>query len=141
MFGNRDQIRQMYCSVYTKMKTNNVTDALEHQIANVITEHPEYHPLLEETGPAVDKNFSPDAGESNPFLHMGMHLGIREQVNTDRPAGIRMMFAELSQKMGPLEAEHQIMECLGLALWEAQRNNGLPNDSKYLDCIKKIKKF
>lgn len=140
MFGNRDQIRQMYCSVFSKMKNDQACDPLEQQIAEVIAEHPEYHALLESSDSALDKDFTPDSGESNPFLHMGMHLGIREQVSTNRPSGIQPLFAELSHMMGPSEAEHQIMECLGLSLWEAQRSGQMPDERKYLECIRKIKK-
>lgn len=140
MFGNRDQIRQLYCSVFAKMQSGQITDPLEQQIARVITEHPEYHPLLQ-SGSAVEADFSVESGQSNPFLHMGMHLGIREQVATDRPAGIRSLYETLATQLSPLEAEHQIMECLGQSLWEAQRQNTLPDEARYLDCIRRLKKI
>lgn len=141
MFGNRDQIRQMYCSVFTKMQSGEACDPLEQQIAAVISEHPEYHPLLESSDSALGKDFTPESGQSNPFLHMGMHLGIREQVSTDRPSGIQAAYANLVNSLGTIEAEHRIMDCLGQSLWEAQRHGQPPNELQYLDCIRKIKKI
>lgn len=139
MFGNREQMRQMYCQVFEKMQQGSVTDALEMQIAKVISEHPEYHALFQ-SGAAVEADYSVESGETNPFLHMGMHLGIREQVGTDRPLGIRTLFEQLAKQCGPSEAEHQMMECLGQSLWEAQRQNTTPDESSYLNCIRRLKK-
>ncbi len=78
-------------------------------------------------------------GQSNPFLHMAMHISIQEQLGTQRPAGIIELYQSLLAKLGdPHEVEHQMMECLGQMIWEAQRNNTLPNDESYLDCLRKI---
>lgn len=108
---------------------------LEQQIARVIEEHPEYHSLINN----IDKDYLPEEGQSNPFLHMGMHLALREQINTNRPAGIQQCFAVLTTRLAsPLEAEHQMMECLGHALWLAQQQSAAPNEIEYLNCLKKI---
>ncbi len=111
--------------------------ALEAIIADVIRLHPEYHPLLER-GPAVlDKDWLPEGGETNPFLHMGMHIAIREQLSIDRPAGIKTAYEALLKKTGDvMQAEHAMLECLGETLWRAQRENQLPDEEAYLDCIK-----
>ncbi len=69
---------------------------------------------------------------------MGMHLGIREQVSTDRPAGIAMMFrAKIEAGADPLEVEHQMMECLGEAMWNAQRQGTAPDELAYFECLKR----
>ncbi|WP_204318325.1 DUF1841 family protein [Serratia marcescens] len=41
---------------------------------------------------------SVELGETNPFLHMGLHLAVREQVATDRPQGIRTVYTKLIEK-------------------------------------------
>ena len=77
--------------------------------------------------------------KSNPFLHMGLHLAIREQVATDRPAGIAAIHRKLSRKSGdPHQAEHQMIDCLAESLWESQRNNQPPDELKYLERLQRL---
>jgi len=82
--------------------------------------------------------FSPESGNSNPFLHMGMHIALKEQTSTNRPIGIKKIHTTLSKRIGVHEAEHARMECLGQALWMAQRNNTIPDEKNYLECLRKI---
>ena len=113
-------------------------DPLETQIAAVIADHPEYHALLQDQDQAMTRDFTPEGGQTNPFLHMGMHLAIQEQIATDRPAGIRTHYQQLTRRLGVVDAEHAIMECLGRSLWEAQQNNNLPDERAYLRCIENL---
>lgn len=140
MFGqDRNQLRQMYLDAWQKHQAGTVLSPLEAMIAEIIAMHPEYHTLLEKGADAVDKDFMPESGESNPFMHMGMHIAIREQLSTDRPAGITTAHKKLLLRLqNPHEVEHQIMECLGQSLWEAQRNNAAPDEAQYLSCVQKL---
>ncbi|MFN4263700.1 MAG: DUF1841 family protein [Thioalkalivibrionaceae bacterium] len=149
MYGDRLQMRQQFLDVFARLPENpkhphatsaaeQPLDALQQAIATVIREHPEYHALLADRDRALAAEFPPEAGQSNPFLHLAMHLSIREQVATDRPAGIRAFHHRLSQRLGHLEGEHRMIECLGLALWEAQRVGTMPDEQAYFDCIKKL---
>lgn len=135
---SREDIRQAFCTIYSKLQNSERLDPLEQQIADVINLHPEYHSLLVDIDTALEHEFTPEQGQTNPFLHMGMHLAIREQVSTDRPAGIREYYSHLITKLGKPETEHRIMECLGTSLWEAQRNNSLPDEQAYLECIHRL---
>lgn len=139
MFGNdRDSIRRYYLQCWQKFKQKQPLDALEQQIAQVIAEHPEYHALLEKNEQVLHRDYLPESGESNPFLHLGLHLGIREQAATDRPAGIAAIHQRLATKHGVLEAEHRMMECLAESIWLAQRNHTTPDEVTYLECLKKL---
>jgi hypothetical protein len=69
-----------------------------------------------------------------------MHLSIREQAGTDRPPGIRAIHQRLSSRLGAMEAEHRMIECLGRSLWEAQRAGTLPDETAYLDCLRSLAK-
>ena len=111
---------------------------MEAIIAEVIQIHPEYHGLLESGDDMKQQEFTPEQGQTNPFLHMGMHIALREQSGADRPPGIRAIHQKLVSQKGQHQAEHAMMECLGQALWSAQRNNQLPDDTAYLDCLKKL---
>ena len=135
MFGNRDQLRSQFLDAWDKAQAGGTLNALETQIVTVIQEHPEYHHLFGDREHALQAEFPPEAGQTNPFLHLAMHLSIREQAATDRPAGIRAIYQRLGHKLGVLEAEHLMLECLGQVLWEAQRKGTLPDDQIYLDCL------
>jgi hypothetical protein len=130
---SRDQLRQMYRDVWRKFQASQPLEPLEGQIAAVISEHPEYVEWLESGDDALRIDFTPETGRENPFLHMGMHLAIREQISTNRPAGITAIHQKLSQRLGGAhEAEHVMLEALGETLWEAQRNNLPPDETIYL---------
>lgn len=137
IFGqDRNELRRMYAEAWQKRCDNRPLSPLETQIADVIEMHPEYHAEL--AGEALDKDYTPDGGRTNPFLHMGLHLGIREQVATDRPAGIAGVYRSVAARVGGdvHAAEHEMIECLAETLWEAQSGNRAPDEQKYLARLK-----
>lgn len=140
MFGqNRNQLRQMYIDAWHKHQQGEAMQPLEQLIAEIIAMHPEYHALLEKGDATLDKDFHPGLGESNPFIHMGMHIAIREQLSTNRPAGIVPAVRDLLEKTGNAhQAEHLIMECLGKALWEAQQSGIDIDEQNYLHCVQQL---
>jgi hypothetical protein len=138
MFQSRDEVRQMYLTVWQKMQQQSLLEPMEAIIVDVIKLHPEYHSLLEKGESAKEQDFTPEDGQTNPFLHMGMHIALREQAGADRPPGIQKAYQQLLKKQSPHDAEHAMIECLGQALWNAQRTNTAPDDNVYLACIKKI---
>ena len=138
IFGqDRAALRRMYSEAWKKRIADAPLSALEAQIAAVVAEHPEYHDIV--TTDDVDRDFLPEDGETNPFLHMGLHLSVREQVSTNRPAGIRAVFAALAERTGdPHAAEHQMIECLAETLWEAQSRNIPPDEQRYLRSLERL---
>jgi hypothetical protein len=138
MFQSRDEVRQVYLDVWRKMQQKQVLEPMQALIADVIDCHPEYHALLDENSEIKQQEFTPEQGQTNPFLHMGMHIALREQANTDRPTGIKSIYQRLTAAKGQHQAEHAMMECLGQALWSAQRNAQSPDEAGYLDCLKKL---
>ncbi|HEY0941751.1 MAG TPA: DUF1841 family protein [Steroidobacter sp.] len=130
---SRDQLRRAYIDAWRKHREGLPMEPLEAQIADVVALHPEYQAQLERSDDVVDRDYSPEGGQSNPFLHMGLHLAVRDQIGTDRPPGIRAAFEALAGRMSePHDAEHQIIECLAEALWEAQRAGRPPDEQAYL---------
>jgi hypothetical protein len=126
----------MYLDAWRKHQARQPLTPLEAMIAEVVALHPEYHALLEKGEAALEKDFLPELGESNPFLHMGMHLGIREQLSTDRPAGIKNLHRQLLVRLQDAHSvEHAMMECLGRVMWEAQRAGVAPDEREYLRCL------
>lgn len=141
MFGNdRNQMRQYFIDVWNKAGQNRPLEPLEKIIAEVIAQHPEYHTLLEQDGEAIlARDYLPESGQTNPFLHMGMHIAMQEQLSSGRPAGIVNIYKSLTLQTGDAhEAEHKMMECMAEMLWQAQKNNTPPDEQGYLRALKKL---
>ncbi|MCB1774607.1 MAG: DUF1841 family protein [Gammaproteobacteria bacterium] len=139
MFGqNRDQLRQFFVATWQKRLAGQALQPLEQLVAQIIETHPEYHAHLKDSS-QLHRDFSPEQGETNPWLHMAMHITLGEQVGADRPVGIRELYQEIANGHGDAhEAEHAMMDCLGFALWEAQRDGRNPDDRGYLECLRKL---
>jgi len=138
MFGqDRTELRQMFFTSWKKHQNKQLMEPLEAVVAKIIELHPEYHALLEDQE-TLDKDYTPEMGQTNPFLHMAMHISIQEQLSTKRPTGIDPLYQSMLQKnKDPHETEHLMMECLGKMLWEAQSQNRAPDENDYLSCLKK----
>jgi Domain of unknown function (DUF1841) len=136
--ASRDQLRQRYLTAWQRRQLGQVLEPLEAAIADVIELHPEYHALLSDEQ-ALSKAFAVEQGQTNPFLHMGLHLGLREQLATRRPTGIEAIHERLCRKLGAVhEAEHRMIEVLAETLWEAQRAGRAPDEAQYLERLKKL---
>ena len=134
---NVTDTRPLFFLSWQKYRQNQLLLPLEKQIADVILMHPEYHRLLESMDTLHEQVYNPELGQSNPFLHMGLHLAIREQVATDRPAGIAEVYEQLLFKYSDQSTvEHLIMELLVECLWQAQRYQTMPNDADYLSACR-----
>ncbi|PHS23643.1 MAG: hypothetical protein COA83_09465 [Methylophaga sp.] len=135
---NRQQLRQMYHDTWQKKQANASLSALESMIAQVISEHAEYHKIFNSDA-SLEQDYFVEDGQTNPFLHMGLHLSLHEQISTNRPTGIRDLYQQLRAKFGNThDAEHQMMECLTESLWIAQRNKQTPSESDYLIALQKL---
>ena len=138
IFGqDRQELRQMYTDAWRKAREGQVLSPLEAQIAEVIADHPEYHATI--TSGELGQSYPPEGGQSNPFLHMGLHLALRDQVATNRPPGIRTVFDSLAARATDrLDAEHRMIECLAETLWEAQSRNRVPDEHEYLEKLRRL---
>ena len=135
---SRHQARQFLFSTWYKYKHQEALSDMEEIALKVILLHPEYQPILDDTERYHDKDYPPEMGNTNPFLHMGMHITIKEQLSIDQPAGIRDRFERLLKKNGnEHDTMHQIMECLAEMIWQAQRSQSTPDPSIYFKCLDK----
>jgi hypothetical protein len=138
IFGqDRNELRQMYFDAWRKSRLGDLLSPLEAQIATVIEDHPEYQAMMNDE--QLDQSFTPEGGETNPFLHMGLHLAVREQISTDRPPGIAALFNAILVKTGESHAtEHKVIDCLAETLWEAQSSNAMPDEEAYLERLRRL---
>jgi hypothetical protein len=130
----REQLRLSYAEAWRKHLARVPMTPLESLIADVIAHHPEYQSLVGDAGAVQAFDPAPGTATENPFLHMGLHLAVREQLSIDRPPGVRQIRQALERRLGDEhEAEHVLMEALAETLWEAQRGGQPPDERRYLE--------
>ena len=131
-------VRKFFCAVHAKAQAGQPMDALETLAGQWVAEHPEYHGDLADEATALAAMKDVVEGQTNPFLHLAMHLSISEQCSIDQPRGIRQAVELLAAKRNSLhEAHHEAMECLGRMLWESQRAGRPPDGAAYMDCVQR----
>lgn len=155
---SREEVRLFFCTVYAKMlgsdphrlveaaglsepgllasQTQQMSlSPIEEMAARWIAVHPEYHALLASPDGA-HRDFPVEAGETNPFLHLAMHLSLEEQISIDQPPGVRSAIEQLIARTGDRHAAmHLAMDCLAEMIWQAQRQQTEPQASDYLACL------
>ena len=137
--GDRNTLRRYFVDTWNKHRSGVDLDPLALMVAGIIEDHPEYQPLLADEHQALAAEPDPAGDRENPFLHMGLHISLQEQLGADRPPGIRSLYQKAVVTFGDAhEAEHRMMECLGQTLWVAQRNGKTPDESRYLDCLSRL---
>jgi hypothetical protein len=135
---SREQARQLFFETWRKYRQQEILSGIETIALEVILLHPEYHDILNDPERYLDKDYLPEMGDTNPFLHMSMHVAIKEQLSINQPIGICERFARLQKNCGSEHAAaHQLMECLAEMIWQAQRAQSAPDAAIYFDCLDK----
>ncbi|MGA9666914.1 MAG: DUF1841 family protein [Gallionella sp.] len=135
---SRDEARNFLFEAWRKHRAGELLTPLEDLAAQLVAKHPEYFAVLEDPERHQEKDYLPEHGAANPFLHLMMHLTIEEQISIDQPKGIRAHFVRLSQKrQSEHDAQHRMMECLGEMIWQAQRNHSQPDAKVYFACLER----
>lgn len=133
----RDQVRQFFFDTWKKYRNQEALEGIEALALDVVLLHPEYHQVLSDPEHYRDQEYFPEMGESNPFLHMAMHLSLEEQLSIDQPQGVKAEFDRLSKTLGSRHgATHAAIECLAEMLWRAQRDGAAPDGMAYLECLR-----
>ena len=139
MFNPSQQdVRRFFCETWRKTQSGEVLTPLEAIARDWLLQHPEYEDAVGNLDLALAADYAVERGQSNPFLHLSMHLSIAEQVSIDQPPGMREAFRQLADRRGSAhEAHHAVMECLGQMLWNAQRSGLPPDGTAYLECVRR----
>ena len=132
----RDQSRDFLFDTWAKHLAGAPLSALESLALSIVLEHPEYHAVLADRERYRDREWRPEGGETNPFLHLAMHLAVEEQLSIDQPPGIRAAVQALARRRdSEHDARHDVMECLAEVIWQAQRHGAAFDNGTYLDCL------
>jgi hypothetical protein len=135
----REEVRRFFCDTWKKKTEDHILTPMETLASDWMAQHPEYHTSLANPEDAVAQDYSLERGETNPFLHLSMHLSISEQISIDQPLGIKAIAEKLTKKLSSEhEAQHAMMECLGQVMWEAQRESQPLSPEKYLEALQKL---
>ncbi len=130
-------VRRFFCEVHRKQLAAEPMQAIETLAGQWIAEHPEHHVELTDADAAIARMAEVRDVQTNPFLHLSMHLSISEQCSIDQPPGIRQAVELLSARRGDLHAaHHEVMECLGRMLWESQRAGRPPDGHAYIEQVR-----
>ncbi len=135
---DRKRLREAFFHAWRSYRHGLPLEGIEPFIVAVVERHPEYHAILENAQDHGDRDYPADSGQSNPFLHLGMHIAIAEQLSIDRPAGVRACYQALCARTSQHDAEHRMMECLGEMLWQAGQAGTAPDPQAYLDCLVRL---
>jgi Domain of unknown function (DUF1841) len=141
MFAGQDrgQTRAVFFRAWRAHREGRPLEGIEQLIVQVVLRHPEYQALLERPETVQDRDYFPETGETNPFLHLGMHIAIEEQLSIDQPAGIRGYYRKLLERLPDEHAvQHRMMECMSEMLWQANRQATVTPESVYLDCLRRL---
>jgi hypothetical protein len=134
----REEARRFLIDAWRKFRAGEPLSALERQAADLIALHPEYHAILDVPERHLERDYTPEGGAVNPFLHLSLHLAVAEQLAIDQPPGIRAQFERLrTARRDEHAALHAILECLGEVVWQAQRTSTPPDGALYLDCLER----
>lgn len=132
---SRDEVREMFFGAWRRYREAMPLAGIEGLALEVILAHPEYHAVLETPERYRERDYT---DETNPFLHMSLHLALEEQLSIDQPPGIAQRFGVLLSRFHDRhEALHQALECLAETLWRAQRQGAAPDASAYLSCLER----
>ncbi len=134
---SRDQSRRFFFDTWAKYRAGKPLEGLEHTALEIVLMHPEYHSILDQPARHIDRDYLPEAGEVNPFLHLSLHLAVSEQLTLDQPRGIRHLYKALCQRRDTHAALHVVLDCLGEVIWEASRTRSEPDEDSYLDCMRR----
>ncbi len=135
---SQNDVRRFFCATHAKRRQGVPLTPMEALAADWIAEHPEYHAELDDVEAALAAVYEVEAGRTNPFLHLAMHLTITEQVGIDQPRGIKQAYELLAAKRGSAHAaHHEVMECLGEMIWASQRSGLPPDGERYLECVRR----
>lgn len=132
--NDRAAMRQVFYTAWQHFQDQKPLEGVEALIVEALLAHPEYHDLFSRE-PAVTDSES----EANPFLHLGLHIALAEQLSTDRPAGIVDQWRRLQEQVkDPHHVRHLMMACLEETLREAQQRRHMPDEASYIARLREL---
>ena len=129
---DRKKQREFLAKSWQKYTNNLPLEPLEKQLVSIIEIHPEYHDLIGN----IKSEYLPEQGNVNPFLHINLHLALRDQLSLNQPKGVKEVYQKLIKNYKDShEVEHLMMECIAEMIYVSQKNNTTMDQISYINCI------
>ena len=133
--SDRSKQRQYLKQAWEKYTIQEQLEPLELQLSKIVEQHPEYQNLIKN----LDSEYFPEQGITNPFLHISLHLTLRDQITMDQPKGIKEIHSQLVLKSKDAhEVEHMMMEHIAEMIFNAQKNNAAFDLDGYIQALKQL---
>ena len=133
--SDRSKQRQYLKQAWEKYTSHEQLEPLELQLSKIVEQHPEYQNLIKN----LDSEYFPEQGNTNPFLHINLHLTLQDQITMDQPKGIRDIHSQLIVKIKDAhEVEHMMMEHIAEMIFNAQKNNAAFDLDGYIQALKSL---
>jgi len=137
--SDRGALRDVFYRAWAKQARGEPLEGIETLVAHIAGQHPEYHALLDDPGMNRDRDFQAGFSDTNPFLHMAMHIAIEEQIDIDQPRGIRARYQQLLTRWpDPHTVQHRMMDCLAETVRQVSQGGDPPDESGYLACLDRL---
>lgn len=126
--------RKFLFNAWQKFINKEPLEDLEKKIVEIIDIHKEYQHLINN----IELDYPLEQNNINPFLHINLHLTLREQLAINQPFGIKQAYDSLVAKLKDSHlAEHLIMDCIVKMISSVQKTGTTINEKEYFDCIQK----
>ncbi|MDA7448105.1 DUF1841 family protein [Candidatus Pseudothioglobus singularis] len=133
--SDRSKQRQYLKKAWEKYTSQEQLEPLELQLSKIVEQHPEYQNLIKN----LDSEYFPEQGNTNPYLHINLHLTLQDQITMDQPKGIRDIHSQLIVKIKDAhEVEHMMMEHIAEMIFNAQKNNAAFDLDGYIQALKQL---
>ena len=133
--SDRSKQRQYLKQAWEKYTSQEQLEPLELQLSKIVEQHPEYQNLIKN----LDSEYFPEQGNTNPYLHINLHLTLQDQITMDQPKGIRDIHSQLIVKIKDAhEVEHMMMEHIAEMIFNAQKNNAAFDIDGYIQALKSL---
>ena len=133
--SDRSKQRQYLKQAWGKYTRHEQLEPLELQLSKIVEKHPEYQNIINN----LDSDYFPEHGQTNPFLHINLHLTLQDQIKMDQPKGIKKIHTKLLVKVKDShEVEHMMMEHIAEMIFNAQKNNSAFNLDGYIQALKEL---
>lgn len=136
LYGDRNDYRKIFIQVWEKYQKKQLLDPMEEKILSILLQHPEYHHYLTHPQIYLDRTFHLELGEINPFLHFSLHLTILEQLEINKPHGIKALYQKAIKFFNPHKVTHCFMDNFKIELENCLEKQQLFNEKAYLQRIK-----
>ena len=140
---DRAQNRKLFHMLWERAQNDDFAglDDEQRRIAEALKLHAdEYHNVFEFSDVVPDREFDPQKGEVNPFLHISIHAAVQAQLEAKDPIEVLQFYnAMRKKKCSHHDALHLILTILAPLMFRTMKSLMPFDNNRYLSLLKKYK--